>query len=138
MTRWVLASEVWAKTKDHGAIVERANRDGSMVDDPPLQLFYCAAEDCPGLPYKASEMAHPPGCGEDSTEIKRSSDSAPYGYPKSVVLAAILAAWVSLCPLAPQQAKREVVIAVDPVYAPVELVSRLRAAEQATRWGFGS
>lgn len=47
---------------------------------------------------------------------------------------AILAAWVSLCPLAPQQAKREAVIAADPVHAPVELVSRLRAAKSAIDW----
>lgn len=52
-------------------------------------------------------------------------------------LAVVLAAWVSLFPLAPQQAKREAVIAADPVHAPVELVSRQRAAEQASRWGFG-
>lgn len=52
-------------------------------------------------------------------------------------LAAVLAAWVSLCPLAPQQAKREAVIAVGPVHVVDELVSRQRAAEQASRWGFG-
>lgn len=161
-TRWILASELWAKTKDRReTLVERATRetlwlaklqqppragidwstfrcgtlkkDGSMVDDPPLKLFYCAGKDCPGKPYKASEMAHPSGCGEE-----RSSDSAPYGYPKSVAIAAVLAAWVSLCPLAPQQAKREAVIAVDPVHAPAELVSRQRAARQAARWGFRS
>lgn len=142
--RWILASDLWAAAKARklapvagidwstfrsGALKE----DGSMVDDPPLKLFYCAGKDCPGLPHKASEIAHPPGCGEE-----RSSDSAPYGYPKSVALAAVLAAWVSLFPLAPQQAKREAVIAVDPVHAPVELVSRQRASASAARWGFGS
>lgn len=56
--------------------------------------------------------------------------------PLAAGLASLLAPWVSLWPLAPQRAKREAVIVADPVHAPVELVSRQRAAEQSTRWGF--
>ena len=78
--------------------------------------------------------AHPRGLGTKG----RGLTAGELDHVREIAAAALLAAWVCLAPLAPQQAKREAVIAVDPVHAPVELGSRQRAAEQAARWGFGS
>ena len=32
---------------------------------------YCCSPDCPGLPYKASELAHPPDCGQQQADYRR-------------------------------------------------------------------
>ena len=43
--------------------------------DPPATAevapsFRCASPNCPGLPYRASDQPHPPGCG---TAVRRAS-----------------------------------------------------------------
>lgn len=36
----------------------------SKRDEKKAPRYKCAGPSCPGLPYKASEMAHPPSCAE--------------------------------------------------------------------------
>lgn len=36
--------------------------------------YFCCSPDCPGLPYRASELAHPPGCGSQRAAYRRAVD----------------------------------------------------------------
>lgn len=107
--RWILASGLWAATKE--------NRDRILKTS---------------LAWMSTTKRSTGAVRVTRENLRLAKVQQP------LVVAAFFAAWVSLFPLAPQQAKREAVIAVDPVHVVDELVSRQRAAQSARSWGWTS
>ncbi|XXX79203.1 hypothetical protein WMF30_10555 [Sorangium sp. So ce134] len=65
-------------TTEHACdVIARASRLwrklGQTPAEPEWTLYRCAGPSCPGLPYRASDIAHPASCALPAPELANSS-----------------------------------------------------------------
>jgi hypothetical protein len=127
---WTLASEVWKLTKARSSYPRRSARQTSGSRCRPVVLT-------PGglkfTPADEDDLVT-----QEVVEIREGNRLVERRTLERLA-AAVLAAWVCLAPLAPQQAKREAYIATaEGSYVAGDLVSRQRAAQSSRDWGWTS